>query len=1523
MRAIRATWIRAKGQTQSRPPNDLTDNPVSAPFCCAQALLYLNRAEKLLHFSPATKTESDATAGGSRARATHYIGRRHALMKGSILPMSRSLIFTRSLLHKRRNLVTFLLLSMVLGGLLASNWQMVSNATATQNNSPSQIPMAAPASLSASQTTAQRSAQATATSLTQDNLELQQGCTVGCGATVPATGTTGQAVAFASTATPAGCATQPTYDWDFGDGTAHSTQQNPNKTYAAPGTYNWRLTVSAGSGSTNINTVAGGAGEEAPARQSPYNTPFAIARDPQNRGVYIMDQGGGSYVLRFVNTTNAAVTIGGREIAAGTNRLLVGLGNDDLSDNLPGTEVSLFDNNALAVHPNGNLVYFTALQPARVRVLNVSNTSQTVAGKTIGPGVVATIAEIPNSDGLNGIAVNANGDVYVASAGTGLNRVYRITAAGQVSNFAGNGALTSVKDAFTPGPANNIPLLNPRAVELDPNGNLYIADSGHLRVIRVDGAGNATLVAQFFQPDQGIGPSYPNGLAWFNNNLYAALGNAQTIVRLTNGQAIVAGRDGVSCDYSSSQNNCGDGGPATGVNNVGFFMLGSSGTPPLSHIEADANGIYIPDQGSIQRGRIRYVNLSASPVTILGTTINPNQVNTVIGSGAPPPYDGGPAQAGALAVANGVAVDANNNLWISDTSVNRLRFVNRGTTPITIFANTAASQVVAGGAIVSVNKDVGAGATDDTTVNQAGFETPQGLFVNAQGVFVADSKNGGVAGTGQTARKAGVIRFINTTAVGVTIFPNAGAGGAPIVIPPGFIRTIAGGSEDGGSIGNGNFATNAKFLAPADVVVASNGDIYVADVGNKAVRKINGLTGIVSSLSLPAAEYTGLGLDSNGRLYIVNNGNGQILRENAAGSGAFSVLGTVPRPLDVAVDAAGNAYVTSAEHKVFRITAGGQVSTLAGTTQGFSGDGGSAASAKLNITPTPISIGTLSNIFVGVTNGIAVNAAGEIFFNDVGNNRVRRIATGEVSCVRTGTITISGGDNPAPTLTSLTPNSRGVGQGAFTLSLTGTGFTQASQVRWAGAARPTTFVSPTQLTAAISAADVATAGNIAVTVFNPTPGGGTSAALNFTVQPLNPVPAISSLAPNTAAAGTAFTLTVTGSGFINSSVVRWEGSNRTTTFISDTTLRAQIPASDLAAAGSAEVTVVNPEPGGGTSNLGRFTIIAQNPAPTLTSLTPNFVPTGNQPTTVTVNGTGFAFNSVVRVGGQDRTTTFVNGTQLTVELTAADLAATATKQITVFTPTPGGGVTAPATLTIGALAVSLSAASFQRDVAAAEMIVAMFGVEMATGTEAATTTPLPTTLQGTTVKVRDAAGIERPAPLFFVSAGQINYLVPAGTPIGPAVVIVTAGNGKISVSNLNIQTVAPGLFAANSNGMGAPAAILFRQKANGEQSTEVITQVQGGILVPKPIDLGPEGEVVLIIAFGTGIRGRSNSPGAVTCTIGGVNVDVPFAAAQGGLVGLDQLNIGPLPRSLAGRGLVDMVITVDGRVANTVQLNIR
>lgn len=128
---------------------------------------------------------------------------------------------------------------------------------------------------------------------------------------------------------------------------------------------------------------------------------------------------------------------------------------------------------------------------------------------------------------------------------------------------------------------------------------------------------------------------------------------------------------------------------------------------------------------------------------------------------------------------------------------------------------------------------------------------------------------------------------------------------------------------------------------------------------------------------------------------------------------------------------------------------------------------------------------------------------------------------------------------------------------------------------------------------------------------------------------------------------------------------------------------------------------------------------------------------------------------------------------------------------------------------------SISAASFSRAELAANSIVAVFGSELATQTLATPGTSLPTPLAGTTVRVRDSAGVERPAPLFFVAAGQVNYLLPAGTAAGAATVTIISGSGKLSLGAVRIAPVAPGLFTAN--GQGVPAAVALRTR--GEVQT--------------------------------------------------------------------------------------------------------
>ena len=232
-----------------------------------------------------------------------------------------------------------------------------------------------------------------------------------------------------------------------------------------------------------------------------------------------------------------------------------------------------------------------------------------------------------------------------------------------------------------------------------------------------------------------------------------------------------------------------------------------------------------------------------------------------------------------------------------------------------------------------------------------------------------------------------------------------------------------------------------------------------------------------------------------------------------------------------------------------------------------------AANGTVNF---PLTAGSSFNIFASNFEG-AMFVAGSSFTLTVS------FADGSTA---TATASI-GALPPVPGLTTLSPNSATAGGPAFTLTVNGSNFVSGSVVQWNGTVRTTTFVSATQLTAAIPASDIAAAGTAQVTVANP--GGGTSNALTFTINTGTPAPSLTTLSPNSGTAGgPAFTLTVNGSNFVSGSVVQWNGSARTTTFVSATQLTAAIPASDIAAAGTAQVRVANP--GGGTSNALTFTI---------------------------------------------------------------------------------------------------------------------------------------------------------------------------------------------------------------------------------------------------------------------------------------------------------------------------------------------
>jgi uncharacterized protein (TIGR03437 family) len=1264
------------------------------------------------------------------------------------------------------------------------------------------------------------------------------------------------------------------------------------------------------SGSNLIETIAGGLGEGNPATQATIQEVPQLARDPLGRGVFVVDSTSEFFHLRFINTSSASVTLAGVTIAPGVIRSIAG-GGASTENDVPAGTADLAVVTGLAVSPSGNLVYLLNSTDGLLRVINLSSSAVPVNGTALTAGQIRTVVS-GIGQGVNGLAVHpTNGEIYFADATASVNRVFKVSTTGTLTPVVGNGASTLLTEAFVPGAATSIPLLIPRSIRFDSSGNLFVADTGHGRVIRVDAAGNATLVHQFTVGPQVIN-AFPSGLAHFGGSIYSANGNQQTITRLSSsgGATIVAGQSGVSCDYTVT--NCGDGRPGAQAT---FSLLNSASVVPTASIDADGSGIFIADQGTTRRARIRYLNLSGTAVTLAGVSIPAGAIDTIGGNGLVFPYDGGLATSSSFSSPVGLTADSNGNLWVADTLSSLLRFINRGSSPITIFAGTTSAQVVQPGQITTVNREL-VGGQANGPVGQSSLVDPQGLFTTSQGLFLVDSRGGVAVPPGTpTARRSSNIRFVNTGSTSVTFYPGSSS---PVIVPPGNIARIAGGGD--GPKGDGGFALNAVLIGSSDIVVTSNGTIYVTDVGQGSVRRIDPNTGVITSLSIPESQYTGLGLDTSGRLYIANYQGNTVLRETAAGSGTFTTLASnLSKPRDVAVASDGTAYVTlspparaAGNHTIAQITSTGTVSTFAGGEPGFSGDGGPAASARIRISPSELVVGTGTANQLPQTVNIVVGQGGEILFPDSNNNRIRRLRPSEIVCQRTGSITISG-TTPAPTLASLTPNSALLNSGAFTLSLSGSNFVPGSVVRWGGQDRPTTYISSSSLQASIPAADLATAGNVAVTVFNPAPGGGASSPVSFSVIAPNPVPELTSLSPISVRQGSAgFTLTLNGTGFINASVVRWGGAARPTTFVSSTQLTAAIPASDLALAAVVAVTVFNPEPVGGISNPLSFLI--EPITPVLTALNRTRLGVGGGATTVTITGTGFDNATVARVNNTDRATTYVSPTQLSVTVLDSDLAQKGTLTITVVNQ---GAASNGLTIQVIDRVTSVLATSYARGAVAPGSILSAFAPRLATAVEINTVLPLPRVLIGTRIEVEDSQGAKRDQEFFFVAPGQANFHLDERTAIGPAFVTVFIGQEVAAVGDLQVERISPGLFTQNASGEGVPAGYALRFRDGALTQVAILTYNATTFRwLPIEIDMGPEGDLIILVLFGSGFRGAQ---GAVNAKLVKGSTEYPlqvgYANVAPGFIGLDQMNL-VVPRSAIGAGEVQLVIDVEGKVLN-------
>jgi uncharacterized protein (TIGR03437 family) len=242
----------------------------------------------------------------------------------------------------------------------------------------------------------------------------------------------------------------------------------------------------------------------------------------------------------------------------------------------------------------------------------------------------------------------------------------------------------------------------------------------------------------------------------------------------------------------------------------------------------------------------------------------------------------------------------------------------------------------------------------------------------------------------------------------------------------------------------------------------------------------------------------------------------------------------------------------------------------------------------------------------------------------------------------------------------------------------------------------------------------------------------------------------------------------------------------------------------------------------------------------------------------------------------------------------------------------------------GSRPVTLSAAGLEEGrPVAPESLISLFGLNLANTTVAASTPSLPDTLGGTEVRITDSTGATRVAPLIYVSPGQVNALVPSNVAPGPATVVVRSpsrdaavGKETRSTNTFQVSAVAPALFSANASGRG-PAAAYFQRVRAGSQAEFVFECSTPGNCSTRPIAL--ESEPVVLTLFGTGFR-RSTETARVL--IGGVAVTPDYIGDQRQYAGLDQINVA-VPRSLIGRGNVDVQVSVAGLTSNTVTINVR
>jgi uncharacterized protein (TIGR03437 family) len=675
-----------------------------------------------------------------------------------------------------------------------------------------------------------------------------------------------------------------------------------------------------------------------------------------------LDSSGNLYVSDSANCLVFKVN------TAGTLSVYAGNGTcDDSGDGGKAVNAALYSPEGLAIDSSGNL-YIADEINCRIRKVTPAGIISTVAGNGTfgysgdGGKATAAVLQFPT-----GVAVDSSGNLYIADQDNHVIR--KVTAAGIISTYAGNGTEGFSGDG---GAAANAELNFPSGVALDANGDLYIADSSNGRIRKVT-SGSISTVA-------GGGTLYPgNGAQATSVQLRNPVGvtiDVQGNIYIADG-AVIGNRVQKVTPSGVITTVAGNG--VKGFTGDQGQAVNAEVAEPDDVITDPSGNLYIADTSN---ARVR-------EVTAAGV------INTIVGNGN---FrfggDGGPATVAYLNAPVSLVEDSAHTLYFVDAENNLVRKI----------AQDGIITLVAGNGIESFAGDGGL-AIDASLDFRFPTEGPFGIFSgiavdSAGNIYVADTDNDRV-------RK----------------------------ISGGIITTFAGGGVSGVlNLGDGGAATKALLSVPAGLAFDSTGNLYIADFGNNLIRKVTtdgvihtiagggpstavnlGDNGPATSAVLNGPE--GIALDASNNLYISDSGNNRVRKVTPAGvittvvgTGALATNGdggpataAASLPDSVAVDHVGNLYVVElASSKIRMVNSSGIITTVVGNgISGFSGDGGLATAAELDL-----------------PSGAFIDAGGNIFVADTGNNRIREVqAISPTFSVTPSALTfsaVSGGQAPSP-----------------------------------------------------------------------------------------------------------------------------------------------------------------------------------------------------------------------------------------------------------------------------------------------------------------------------------------------------------------------------------------------------------------------------------------------------------------------------------------------------------------------------